>query len=76
MHQKENEGFPGGSVAKKEKKNPSANAGDMGLIPGLERSHTPWSNQARGPQLLSLCSRAWEPQLLSPCAAITEACAS
>ena len=27
------------------------------------------------PQLLSLCSRAWEPQLLSPCAATTEACA-
>ena len=24
-------------------------------------------------QLLSLCSRAWEPQLLSPCAATTEA---
>ena len=27
------------------------------------------------PQLLSLCSRAREPQLLSPCAATTEACA-
>ena len=27
-------GFPGGSVVK----NPPANAGDMGLIPGLERS--------------------------------------
>ena len=25
-------------------------------------------------QLLSLCSRAWEPRLLSPCAATTEAC--
>ena len=46
----------------------------MGLIPGLERSHTPWSNQVRGPQLLSLCSRAWEPQLLSPCAATAGAC--
>ena len=28
-------GFPGGSVVK----NPPANAGDMGLIPGLGRSH-------------------------------------
>ena len=27
-------GFPGGSVVK----NPPANAGDLGLIPGLERS--------------------------------------
>ena len=28
-------GFPGGTVDK----NPSASAGDMGSIPGLERSH-------------------------------------
>ena len=34
------EGFPGGSVIKY----PPANAGDMGLIPGLERSHMLWSN--------------------------------
>ena len=27
----------------------------------------PWSNEARVPQLLTLCSRACEPQLLSPC---------
>ena len=33
-------GFPGGSVVK----NPPAKAGDMGLIPGLRRSHMPWSN--------------------------------
>ena len=32
--------FPGGAVVK----NPPANAGDMGLIPGLGRSHMPWSN--------------------------------
>ena len=25
-------------------KNPPANAGDMGLIPGLGRFHKPWSN--------------------------------
>ena len=32
--------FPGGTVVK----NPPANAGDMGLIPGLGRSHMPQSN--------------------------------
>ena len=32
--------FPGGSVVK----NPPANAGDMGLNPGLGRSHMLWSN--------------------------------
>ena len=35
-------------------KNPPANAGDTGLSPGLGRSHMPWSNWAREPQLLSL----------------------
>ena len=34
------EGSPGGSVVK----NTPANAGDMGSIPGLERSQTPQSN--------------------------------
>ena len=34
-----------------------ANAGDTGLSPGLGRSHMPWSNWAREPQLLSL--RVW-----------------
>ena len=33
-------GFPGGTVVK----NPPANAGDPGSIPGLGRSHMPWSN--------------------------------
>ena len=32
--------FPGGAVVK----NPPANAGDMGLSPGLGRSHMLWSN--------------------------------
>ena len=32
--------FPGGSVVK----NLPANAGDTGSIPGLGRSHMPWSN--------------------------------
>ena len=41
--------FPGGSVVE----NSSANAGDMGSIPGPGRSHMPWSNSAHEPQLLS-----------------------
>ena len=54
-------------------KNPPANAGDMGASPGPGRSHMPRSNEARAPQLLSLRSRAHEPQLLSPSATTTEA---
>ena len=38
----------------------------MGLIPDLRRSCMPGSNQAYLPQLLSLCSRARELQLLKP----------
>ena len=34
------EGFPGGAVVE----NLPANAGDMGLSPGLGRSHMPQSN--------------------------------
>jgi len=34
------QGFPGGSVVEK----PPAIAGDMSSIPGLGRSHMPWSN--------------------------------
>ena len=37
---KNNVGFPGGAVVK----NLPANAGDMGLSLGPERSHMPWSN--------------------------------
>ena len=47
-------------------KNPPANAGDTDSIPGPGRSHMPQSNKARVPQLLSLRSRAREPQLLKP----------
>ena len=60
---------PGGAVAK----NPPANSGDTGSSPGPGRSHVPWSNKARAPQLLSLRSRAHETQLLSPRATTTEA---
>ena len=45
-----------------------ASAGDMGFIPHLGRSHALQSNKARAPQLLSLRSRAWEQQPLSPLA--------
>ena len=54
-------------------KNPPANAGDTGLSPGPGRSRLPRSNQARVPQLLSLCSGVREPQLLSWRATTTEA---
>ena len=50
--------FPGGSVVK----SLPANAGDLVSISDPGRSHMPWSNQACAPQLLSLCSRAWEQQ--------------
>ena len=46
-------------------KNPSANAGYMGSIPGLGRSYVPQSNSAHAPQLLSPGSRAHEQELLS-----------
>ena len=60
--------FPAGSVVK----NPPAVAGDPGSIPDLRRFHKPQSNQAREPQLLSLCSRDREPQPVSPHASATE----
>ena len=37
-----------------------------GLSPGPGRSHILQSNKAHAPQLLSLCSRARQPQLLKP----------
>ena len=55
-------GFPGGAAVE----SPPANAGDTGSSPGLGRSHMPWSNWAREPQLLSL--RVW-----SLCSATREA---
>ena len=63
-----NRDYPGGSVVK----SPPAKAGDTGSIPGPGRSHMLQSIYAHVPQLLSLCSRAWEAQLLSPCATTTE----
>ena len=47
-------------------KNLPASAGDMGLIPDPGGSVMAQSKQAHTPQLLSLCSRAWKPQLLKP----------
>ena len=61
-------GFPGGSAVK----NPPANAGDMGLIPGLGRSHgegngnplqysclrIPWTEEIGGLQSLEL-QKSW-----------------
>jgi len=62
-------GFSVGSMVK----DPPTNTGDMGSIPGPGGSHMPWSNYARVPQLLNLCSRVWKPQPLSPRAETTEA---
>ena len=59
---KELPGFPGGAVVE----NLPASAGNTGSSPGLGRSHMPWSNWAREPQLLSL--RVW-----SLCSATREA---
>ena len=56
------QGFPGGAVVE----SLPASAGDTGSRPGLGGSHMPWSDQARGPQLLSL--RVW-----SLCSATREA---
>ena len=61
-------GFPGGAVIE----NLPANAGDVGSNPGLGRSHMPQSSWTRAPQLLSLHSRAREPQLLGPRATTME----
>ena len=61
--------LPGGTMVK----NPPANAGDTGSSPGLGRSHMPRSSEARAQQLLSLHSRAREPQRLSLRATTTEA---
>ena len=60
-------------------KNLPANAGDTGSSPGPGRSHMPRSNKGRAgnanqhyKEVVSLCSRAHEPQLLSPHATTTE----
>lgn len=66
------QGFLGGPVDK----NLLATAGYMDSIPALGRSHTPWRNEACVLQLLGLCSRAHELQLLGPHAATSEARAS
>ena len=40
----ETQGFLGKGMVGTVVKNLPANAGDVGLIPGQERSHMPWSN--------------------------------
>ena len=48
-------------------KNPLAKAGDMGSVRCSRK--VPHAGEQ-----LSPCSRVWEPQLMSPCAATTEVC--
>ena len=47
-------------------KNPPANVGDTGPIPGPGKFHMLWGNQARVPQLMSLCAELLEPTCLEP----------
>ena len=47
-------------------KNQPANAGDMGLTPGPERSHMPGENQAHAPHVLS--PGATTTEVRTPCA--------
>ena len=61
--------FPGGAVDK----NPPTKVGDIGLSLGPGRFHMPQSSWAPTPQLMGPGSRAKQPQLLSPCAAVTKA---
>ena len=67
--EKRTQGLPCGLVVK----HLPANAGDSGSIPPLGRSHLLRRNKACAPQLLSLCSRACEPEPLSPHVTATEA---
>ena len=48
----------------------------VGWHPDLGRLHMTQSNEARELQLLNLCSRSWDLQLLSPQATATEATCS
>jgi len=48
---------PSGPVVK----NLPDNAGDLGSVPGLGRSHMPWGNKAHALQILSPSSRAHMP---------------
>ena len=58
--------FPSGTVDK----NLPASAWDTGSIPGPGRLHMSWAaKQAHVPQPPSLHSRAYKPQLRSPCTA-------
>ena len=62
-------GFPVGS----EVKSLLDYAGDSGSMWDPRGSHMPQSNQDCVPEPWSLCPRAWEAQLMSPCAPATEA---
>ena len=61
IKKKQEEGFPFGSVVK----NPPANAGDTGSVPGPGRPYMPLSN-------LSPCATTTEPALRSPGTPTTE----
>ena len=54
---KKEQGFPGGAVVE----NLPANAGDMGLSPGLGRSHMRSEERRVGKECLRLCRSRWSP---------------
>ena len=68
LYETKEEDFPGGSVVKNHLPRGTR-------VPSLVREslNMPRSNKSCAPQLLSLCSGAQKPQLLSPRATITEA---
>ena len=47
-------------------KNLPANAGDVGSVPGVGRSHLPWSNSVLAPQLLMPALKSHTPQQEKP----------
>ena len=47
-------------------RNPATSAGDAGLIPGPERSHTPRGNWVHSPQLLSPWAATTKPGCFKP----------
>ena len=60
--------YPGGT----EDKSLPAKMEDLGLVPDPRGFHMLWATKVHRPQLLSRCSRAFEPQLGNPWEAAAE----
>lgn len=57
-------GLPGGTVVK----NPAANVGDIGSIPGMGRFYMPWATNTCVPQLLSRSAATTKAPMPRACA--------